>query len=246
RSIRSCEGGVTTSGRGTRHSNSSRWIDMWLSAWYGSSTATGGTHGRFTIRGGPPPASSRLAYTDWSGRSATRPARMPREKTIGKPCAGNPHARFERGIQEPGLARAPRLISTNGRSRDLPQQPSRPRLHDRPHLPGVHGAVPQDRPARLRHHPDLLRPRPALRRAEEPQALPLRLPQPGHLLRAGDQRDPRRPRPGAESEAYDRRGRFPGPGRDLHRGPGHLRGEAPAGPRAVISPPAILARRFVA
>ena len=39
---------------------------------------------------------------------------MRHEKTIGKPCAGNPHARFERGIQEPGLARAPRLIPTNG------------------------------------------------------------------------------------------------------------------------------------
>ena len=26
--------------------------------------------------------------------------RMQREKTIGKPCAGNPHARFERGPQE--------------------------------------------------------------------------------------------------------------------------------------------------
>jgi hypothetical protein len=39
---------------------------------------------------------------------------MRHEKTIGKPCAGNPHARFERGDQEPGLDRAPRLISTNG------------------------------------------------------------------------------------------------------------------------------------
>src|SRR5260221_10650208 len=38
---------------------------------------------------------------------------MRHEKTIGKPCAGNPHARFERGDQEPGLARAPRLIPTN-------------------------------------------------------------------------------------------------------------------------------------
>ena len=29
-----------------------------------------------------------------------REARMPREKTIGKPDAGNPHVRFERGPQE--------------------------------------------------------------------------------------------------------------------------------------------------
>lgn len=27
---------------------------------------------------------------------------MQREKIIGKPCAGNPHARFERGPQETG------------------------------------------------------------------------------------------------------------------------------------------------
>jgi len=27
---------------------------------------------------------------------------MRREKTIGKPCARNPHARFERGPQETG------------------------------------------------------------------------------------------------------------------------------------------------
>jgi hypothetical protein len=27
------------------------------------------------------------------------------EKTIGKPCAGNPHARFERGPQETGPQR---------------------------------------------------------------------------------------------------------------------------------------------
>ena len=31
-------------------------------------------------------------------------ARMPHEKTIGKPDAGNPHVRFERGPQENGAA----------------------------------------------------------------------------------------------------------------------------------------------
>jgi hypothetical protein len=30
---------------------------------------------------------------------------MPREKTIGKPYAGNPHVRFERGPQETGRSR---------------------------------------------------------------------------------------------------------------------------------------------
>ena len=32
-------------------------------------------------------------------------ARMPHEKTIGKPYAGNPHVRFERGSQETEQAR---------------------------------------------------------------------------------------------------------------------------------------------
>ena len=35
-------------------------------------------------------------------RVATREACMQREKIIGKPCAGKPHARFERGSQETG------------------------------------------------------------------------------------------------------------------------------------------------
>jgi hypothetical protein len=34
----------------------------------------------------------------WS--ACTLEARMPHEKTIGKPDAGNPHVRFERGPQE--------------------------------------------------------------------------------------------------------------------------------------------------
>jgi hypothetical protein len=38
----------------------------------------------------------------WKRQSATLGVRMRREKTIGKPCAGNPHARFERGPQETG------------------------------------------------------------------------------------------------------------------------------------------------
>ncbi len=46
---------------------------------------------------------------------AIREARMRHEKTIGKPCAGKPHARFERGPQETGpeLIRTPRLRATN-------------------------------------------------------------------------------------------------------------------------------------
>ena len=37
----------------------------------------------------------------WNGGS-TKEACMRREKTIGKPCGGKPHARFERGPQETG------------------------------------------------------------------------------------------------------------------------------------------------
>ena len=38
-------------------------------------------------------------------RYAILEARMPHEKTIGKPDAGNPHVRFERGPQETEPAR---------------------------------------------------------------------------------------------------------------------------------------------
>ncbi len=40
--------------------------------------------------------------TSCLARFATREVRMQREKIIGKPCAGNPHARFERGPQVVG------------------------------------------------------------------------------------------------------------------------------------------------
>ena len=38
-------------------------------------------------------------FTSCSEPFATREARMLPEKTVGKPCAGNPHARFDRGSQ---------------------------------------------------------------------------------------------------------------------------------------------------
>ena len=38
-------------------------------------------------------------------QTAIPEARMPHEKTIGKPYAGNPHVRFERGPQETERAR---------------------------------------------------------------------------------------------------------------------------------------------
>ena len=49
----------------------------------------------------------------------------------------------------------------------------------RAHLPRVHLGVPEDGTARLRHHPDHLRPGPALRGAQEPEALPPGLPDQG-------------------------------------------------------------------
>ena len=42
---------------------------------------------------------------DACGGGYTKEACMQREKTIGQPCAGNPHARLERGPQETERAR---------------------------------------------------------------------------------------------------------------------------------------------
>ena len=57
-----------------------------------------------TARSGPMPASSsNSASTSCSVPFATRESCMRLEKTIGQPCAGNPHARLERGLLEPGL-----------------------------------------------------------------------------------------------------------------------------------------------
>jgi hypothetical protein len=44
---------------------------------------------------------------------------MPHEKTIGKPYAGNPHVRFERGPQETEPAVPPRLRPINERQSPL-------------------------------------------------------------------------------------------------------------------------------
>jgi hypothetical protein len=78
-------------------------------------TSSVGVVGLSRCTSGVPPASRQNSgSTDSSGLYAIPAWRTRHEKTIGKPCAGNRHARFERGIQEPGLARAPRLISTNG------------------------------------------------------------------------------------------------------------------------------------
>ena len=54
-----------------------------------------------------------------------------------------------------------------------------------------------------------------LHRAEEPQALPVRLPEPGDLLRALDQHDPRRPGGRLPAPADDRGRPVHAPGGDL-------------------------------
>ncbi len=56
---------------------------------------------RFDAKAWPIRASSTTtACISCSARFAILEARMQHEKTIGKPCAGNPHVRFERGPQE--------------------------------------------------------------------------------------------------------------------------------------------------
>src|SRR5688572_20013283 len=91
---------------------------------------------------------------------------MRHEKTIGKPYAGNPHVRFERGDQEPGLARAPRLIPTNVSPGALLLADTVRRGHPQP--PGHRLRRLDERAAR--HRPQyegparaLRRPRPVLR-----------------------------------------------------------------------------------
>src|SRR5512143_2133005 len=155
------------------------------------------------------------------------------------------------GSSPPVYARRPLLrtgatITSDARARDLPQQPSLSRLHHHPYLPRVHGALSQDRSARLRHDPRHLRPRRALRRAQEPQALFVRLPGPRDLLRARRQRDPRRPGPGREAAAHDRRGRVPRARRHLLGGAGDARGSGPRAPAQALKALTFLARRFVA
>src|SRR3989442_10509869 len=86
----------------------------------------------------------------WSARFAIPEACTQHEKTIRKPCAGNPHARFERRIQEPGPAWAPRLSSTNVET---------PRVGDAPADPGCSGRrlLPPDAHGKLAQEPDLRR-----------------------------------------------------------------------------------------
>ncbi len=71
-------------------------------------------------------------------------------------------------------------------------------------MPRVHLPLPEDRAARLRHHPDPVRPGREVRGAEEPQALPLELPRRGGVPRGGHQPDLRRPACAPSSRAGSR------------------------------------------
>ena len=73
--------------------------------------------------------------------------------------------------------------------------------------------------AGLRRDPHPLHARSDVHRAEVAEVLPARLPQPGHLLRGGDQPDPRRPRRRLPAAADDRH-------RRLHRARRHHHADA--------------------
>src|SRR5207247_4089738 len=72
------------------------------------------------VRLGPPAPSLKMGWSGWPpaqrggtiGPTFSLNAVMPQRRRASH-GTGNPHARFERGIQEPGPARAPRLRSTN-------------------------------------------------------------------------------------------------------------------------------------
>src|SRR5262249_58342064 len=92
------------------------------------------------------------------------------------------------------------------------------------------------------------RPRPPVRGAEEPQALPPFLPRPRDLLRARHERDPGRPRGRGGPAEHDRRGTVQRAGRHLERGARDLRSAAPGSAEEDSAMKALtfLARRFVA
>jgi hypothetical protein len=62
---------------------------------------------------GPRPGSTTRACTSSWAPSVTRRQRNHVQKTVGKPCAGKPHARFERGKGRQGRNAAPAPLTTN-------------------------------------------------------------------------------------------------------------------------------------
>jgi len=59
-----------------------------------------------------PGSTTRACISSWAP-SDTRRQRNHVQKTVGKPCAGKPHARFERGMGKQGRYAAPAPLTTN-------------------------------------------------------------------------------------------------------------------------------------
>jgi RNA-directed DNA polymerase len=105
-STRCCVAGGSTSARATRPTTSSTWTPMSRSGCTAcASSVRGATCGRAKPSAGIVPTSKALDCIACAERSATRANLLAkgglrnaaRRQITGKPCAGNPHARFERG-----------------------------------------------------------------------------------------------------------------------------------------------------
>ena len=115
-------------------------------------------------------------------RRGTEPRAARLDQGLRAARQGRPPGVAARGDRTRARGSAPQLSAARPRrplewcsdepARDLPQPQAGARLRDRLRLPRVHLPVPDDRPAGLRHDPDPLRARPAVRRAQEPEALP--------------------------------------------------------------------------
>src|SRR5262249_52820142 len=101
--------------------------------------------------------------------------------------------------------------------RDLREPATWAELRDPTRVPGVHLRLPEDRAARLCDGLLPLRPGPAVRGTQIPQALPLVVPRRGGVPRRGREPDPRRLRRGGGAEVDRGDRRLPGPRGDPHR-----------------------------
>src|SRR5438132_865611 len=140
----------------------------------------------------------------------------------GRPQGGGgrrfPGTRAANGAQNegpPGSEKGDRTRQVLGY---LPESQPGSGLRDPLRMPGIHLRLPDDGAARLRHHPHRLCSRPELRRAEEPQAVPVELPQRGGVPRGGHQPHPGRSRRSVETPAVRSDRRFLRSRGNSHRG----------------------------
>src|SRR5712691_6920643 len=133
--------------------------------------------------GTPTPLPSMTQRSSPGTRAGARPS---------PPCYWSDHEEGEEGAvrraRRPGRAASLRAGEAPG---DLPQPKSPARLRDSLRVPRVHLRMPDDRPAGLRHHPDRVHARQAVRRAEEPEAVPVELSRRRRLPRGGHEPVPR-------------------------------------------------------